>query len=444
MADPQGTDTDQPDLAKIAKERGIEYFLISFVDMGGTLRAKMVPAAAIADMQQDGAGFAGFAAIMDLTPAHPDMFAMPDANSLIQLPWKPEVGWLAADLWMDGGPIESAPRVALKRMIQRINDHGYQPMAGVECEYHLVKRDSHALADDHDTANKPCYDQSALMRQYDIIKEICNSMLQLGWGPYQNDHEDSNGQFEMNWQYSDMLTTADRHAFFKYMVKSIAEKHGYRATFMPKPFAHLTGNGCHAHVSLEDLKSGQNVFTDPSDELGKSALAYQFLGGVLNSAEALCAIFNPTVNSYKRIAASTTSSGATWAPNAVTYAGNNRTHMIRVPDPGRFELRLMDGAANPYLMGAGILAAGLDGIENDRDPGKPLHINMYEEGRTLKRVRRLPLNLLDAIRTTQKSKVLRGQLGTELVDSFCKLKMDEWTRYTQALSQWEIDNTFDC
>jgi glutamine synthetase len=213
---------------------------------------------------------------------------------------------------------------------------------------------------------------------------------------------------------------------------------------MPKPFAHLTGNGCHAHVSLEDLKSVQNVFTDPSDELGKSALAYQFLGGVLNSAEALCAIFNPTVNSYKRIAASTTSSGATWAPNAVTYAGNNRTHMIRVPDPGRFELRLMDGAANPYLMGAGILAAGLDGIENDRDPGKPLHINMYEEGRTLKRVRRLPLNLLDAIRTTQKSKVLRGQLGTELVDSFCKLKMDEWTRYTQALSQWEIDNTFDC
>ena len=300
------------------------------------------------------------------------------------------------------------------------------------------------LADDHDTANKPCYDQSALMRQFDVIKEICDSMLHLGWGPYQNDHEDSNGQFEMNWQYADMLTTADRHAFFKYMVKSIAEKHGYRATFMPKPFADLTGNGCHAHVSAQDVRTGKNLFEDQNDELGKSQLAYQFLGGITNSAEALCSLFNPTVNSYKRINASTTSSGATWAPNAVTYSGNNRTHMIRIPDPGRLELRLMDGAANPYLMQAGILAAGLDGVENQRNPGKPLHINMYEEGRNLKRVRRLPLNLLDAIRTTQKSKVLRGQLGDELIDSFCTLKMAEWNRYTQALSQWEIDNTFDC
>jgi len=437
-------DQKQPDLAKIAKDRGIRYFLISFVDMGGTLRAKMVPAAAIGDMQQDGAGFAGFAAIMDLTPAHPDMFALPDANSLIQLPWKPEVGWLAADLWMHGAPIESAPRVALKRLIKRAHDHGWEPMAGVECEYHLVKRDRHELADDHDTANKPCYDQSALMRQYDVIKEICDCMLELGWSPYQNDHEDSNGQFEMNWQYSDMLTTADRHAFFKYMVKSIAEKHGYRATFMPKPFAHLTGNGCHAHVSMQDRKTGKNVFEDPNDDLGQSALAYNFLGGITNSAEALCALFNPTVNSYKRINANTTSSGATWAPNAVTYSGNNRTHMIRIPDPGRLELRLMDGAANPYLMQAGILGAGLDGVENKRDPGKPLHINMYEEGRNLKRVRRLPLNLIDAIRTTQKNKVLRGQLGEELINSFCKLKMDEWNRYAQTLSQWEIDNTFDC
>jgi len=435
---------DQPDLARIAKDRGIQYFLISFVDMGGTLRAKMVPAAAIGDMQADGAGFAGFAAIMDLTPAHPDMFALPDPNSLIQLPWKPEVGWLAADLWMHGAPIESSPRVALKRLIQRANDKGYRPMAGIECEYHLIKRDRHALADDHDTANKPCYDQSALMRQYDIIKEICDCMLELGWQPYQNDHEDSNGQFEMNWAYDDMLTTADRHAFFKYMVKSIAEKHGHRATFMPKPFEHLTGNGCHAHVSLQDAASGRNVFVDENDPLGMSQTAYSFLGGVTTSAEALCALFNPTVNSYKRINASSTSSGATWAPNAVTYSGNNRTHMIRIPDPGRFELRLMDGAANPYLMQAGIMAAGLDGMEQGRAPGKPLDINMYEEGRTLKRVRRLPLNLLDAIRHTQKSKVLRGQLGDELIDSFCKLKHDEWNRFTQTLTQWELDNTLDC
>jgi glutamine synthetase len=434
----------QPDLAAIAKERGIEYFLISFVDMGGALRAKMVPAAAIGEMQENGAGFAGFAAIMDMTPAHPDMFAMPDANSLIQLPWKPEVGWVAADLWMDGGPIESSPRVTLKRAMKQAADMGYRPFSGVECEYHLVSADSHAIADSRDTAFKPCYDQLALMRQYDVIKEICDAMLQLGWGPYQNDHEDANGQFEMNWTYSDMLTTADRHAFFKYMVKSVAEKHGLRATFMPKPFAHLTGNGCHAHVSMQDIKTGRNVFEDDGGELGMSDTAYQFVAGILNSAEALCALFNPTVNSYKRINAQTTSSGATWSPNAVTYSGNNRTHMIRIPEAGRIELRLMDGSANPYLMQAGALAAGLDGIAHGRDPGKRLDINMYEEGRTLKRVRRLPHNLLDAIRLTEKSKVLRAGLGAEFVDSFCRLKHAEWMRYMNALSQWEIDNTFDC
>ena len=434
----------QPDLDAIAKERGIEYFLISFVDMGGSLRAKMVPAAAIGEMQENGAGFAGFAAIMDMTPAHPDMFALPDANSLIQLPWKPEVGWVAADLWMDGGPIESSPRVVLKRVMKQAADMGYRPFSGVECEYHLVSPDSHAIADARDTAFKPCYDQLALMRQYDVIKEICDAMLQLGWGPYQNDHEDANGQFEMNWTYADMLTTADRHAFFKYMVKSVAERHGLRATFMPKPFDHLTGNGCHAHVSMQDIQTGRNVFEDPAGELGMSETAYQFVAGILNSAESLCSVFNPTVNSYKRIHAQTTSSGATWSPNAVTYSGNNRTHMIRIPEAGRIELRLMDGSANPYLMQAGALAAGLDGVANARHPGKRLDINMYEEGRTLKRVRRLPHNLLDAIRLTEKSKVLRSGLGTEFINSFCKLKHAEWLRYTGTLTRWEIDNTFDC
>ncbi len=385
-------------LAKAAKEKGITYFLISFVDLFGVLRSKLVPARAIGDMQKEGAGFAGFAAWLDMTPAHPDMFAIPDPDSLIQLPWKPEVGWLAGDLVMDGQPVAASPRVALKEQIARAAKKGYRMKTGVECEYFLVSSDGMSLSDANDTQEKPCYDQSALMRRFDVISEICDSMIALGWGPYQNDHEDANGQFEMNWDFDDTLVTADRHVFFKYMVKAIAEKHGLRATFMPKPFINLTGNGCHAHVSVWDKTGKKNLFHSARDDLGLSKLAYQFLGGVLNSADALTAVFNPTVNSYKRIDAQVTVSGATWSPNAITYGGNNRTHMVRVPDAGRFELRLMDGAANPYLMEAGVLAAGLEGVGSKRDPGKPLDINIYTEGHKVKGVRRLPSNLLDAIR----------------------------------------------
>jgi len=435
------------DLEAIAKSKRIKYFLVSWVDLFGVLRAKLVPARAIKGMQKDGAGFAGFAAWLDMTPAHPDLFAIPDPDSLIQLPWKPEIGWVAADLWMDGKEVEASPRVALKRQLAKASRKGYRMKTGVECEYHLITPDGTKLADAADTQAKPCYDQLALMRQYPVVGQICDAMLKLGWNPYQNDHEDANGQFEMNWDYDDALKTADKHVFFKYMVKTIAEENGMRATFMPKPFSHLTGNGCHAHVSLWDRAGKKNLFEtsrrDPRG-LGLSPLAYKALGGIMHSASDLAAIFNPTVNSYKRINAPRTMSGATWSPNAVTYAGNNRTHMIRVPEDGRFELRLMDGAANPYLMQAGVLAAVLDGIANKRDPGEPTHLNMYEEGHRAKSPRMLPLNLLDAIRQLDKNKVIREGLGDELVDAYVKLKMQAWDSYATHLSSWERENTLDC
>ncbi len=431
-------------LAKVAKEKDIEYFLISFVDLFGVLRSKLVPTRAIGQMQKDGAGFAGFAAWLDLTPAHPDMFAIPDPASLIQLPWKPQVAWLAGDLFMGGDWVAASPRVALKQQIAKAAKKGYYMKTGVECEYFLVSPDGLSLSDPSDTQEKPCYDQSALMRRFDVISEICDCMIQLGWNPYQNDHEDANGQFEMNWDFDDALITADRHVFFKYMVKAIAEKHGLRATFMPKPFIDLTGNGCHAHVSVWDKAGKKNLFHNARDQMGLSKLAYQFLGGVLHNADALTAVFNPTVNSYKRIEAQVTLSGATWSPNAITYGGNNRTHMVRVPDAGRFELRLMDGAVNPYLLQAGVLASGLDGVASKRDPGKPLDINMYTHGHTLKGVRRLPSNLLDAIRLFEKSKVLRAGLGDALIDSYAKLKHQDWRNYSASISQWEREHTLDC
>lgn len=429
------------DLTKAAKERGIRYFLISYTDLFGVQRAKLVPAAAIGGMAKNGAGFAGFATWLDMTPADADLFAIPDPDSLIQLPWKSEVGWLAADLWMNGKEVAHAPRNLLKKLKQDAAKDGWQLKTGVECEFFLVTPDGQSVCDASDKQAKPCYDQSALMRQYDVIAEICDAMLALGWSPYQNDHEDANGQFEMNWEYDDVLVTADRHSFFKYMVKSIAEKHGLRATFMPKPFIDLTGNGCHAHVSL--WSKGRNLFEDAKDAMGLSPLAYHFIGGIMHSAEALCALLNPTVNSYKRINAPRTTSGATWSPNAISYGGNNRTHMIRIPDPGRFELRLADGAANPYLLQAGILAAGLDGARNQRDPGKRLDINMYTERDKAKRVKTLPLNLLDALRALEANSALKSALGA-LTPAYLKLKHQEWNDFTRHLTQWERDNTLDC
>jgi glutamine synthetase len=430
------------DLVEAAADRGLRYFLISFTDLFGTARSKLVPVAAIADMAKSGAAFAGFATWLDMTPADPDLMAIPDPESLIPLPWKPDVGWLAADPWMGGKPVDQAPRNVLKRVMAMAAERGGVLKTGVECEFMLLAPDGSAISDPADRSAKPCYDQSALMRRYDVIAELCDAMLALGWEPYQNDHEDANGQFEMNWGFADALVTADRHAFFKFMVRSIAEKHGLRATFMPKPFSDLTGSGCHVHVSLWHGES--NLFDDPAGELGLSSLGYQFIGGVMAHAPALCALTNPTVNSYKRINAPVTRSGATWSPNTVTYGGNNRTHMIRIPDGGRFELRLADGAANPYLLPAGILAAGLDGIARNTDPGRRLDINMYTDRAQVPDAPTLPLNLLDSLRAFEASDLMREKLGAALVQGLLKLRRADWDAYCSHLTQWERDTTLDC
>ena len=200
-------------------------------------------------------------------------------------------------------------------MVAEAAKDGLHVKTGVEAEFFLIMPTARRSRTPRTPRRKPCYDQQALMRRYDVIAEICDDMLALGWQPYQNDHEDANGQFEMNWAFDDALVTADRHAFFKFMVKSIAEKHGLRATFMPKPFPDLTGIGCHAHISVWDKAGKTNVFHDDADELGLSPQGYHFLGGIMQHAEALAAITNPTVNTYKRINAPRTISGATWSPN---------------------------------------------------------------------------------------------------------------------------------
>lgn len=432
-------------LSELAGDRQIRYFLISFTDLFGVQRAKLVPTQSIDAMAENGAGFAGFAAWLDMTPADPDILAIPDGDSLFQLPWQPDVAWMPADIYgVDGKPIMQTPRLVLKQVLKAAEERGYTIKTGVECEYFLLSADELEISDSRDRATKPCYDQQALMRRYDVVSEICDAMLSLGWKPYQNDHEDGNGQFEMNWTYDDALVTADRHAFFKYMAKSIAEKHGFRVTFMPKPFANLTGNGCHVHLSVWDNVGKINLFKDEQEEEKSelSAIGYHFIGGILESATALSAFTNPAINSYKRLNASNTVSGATWSPNTITYGGNNRTQMIRIPDIGRFEFRLPDGAVNPYLLPAAIIAAGLDGIDRKLDPNELSDNNNYTE--PSKNAQQLPNNLLDALRSLESDTVLKRALGESFIASYLKLKYQEWNRFSNHVTDWELENTLNC
>ena len=351
---------------------------------------------------------------------------------------------------LEGKPVKASPRVMLKDQIKELAKKNLKMKSGVECEYFLISQDGSNIADPRDIQSKPCYDQSALMRRYELIKEVCDSMIELGWNPYQNDHEDANGQFEMNWNYDDCLVTADRHVFFKFMVKNLAEKHGLRATFMPKPFEKLTGNGCHAHISLWNGKI--NKFLDMRDRYGLSKLAYNFLGGVMKNAESLSAFFNPTINSYRRINAPPTTSGATWSPSSISYSGNNRTHMIRIPDPGRFELRLMDGSANPYLLQAGIIAAGLFGMNNKSDPGEPLTCNMYTDSKNYPNLAKLPNDLEDSLSKLDDNIHLKEAFSEEVINSYIKLKNQEIDEFNKEevfdkkkdITDWEKNNTLDC
>jgi glutamate---methylamine ligase len=428
---------------QILNEAKIKYWLVSYTDLFGYQRAKLVPKSAIEGMIADGAGFAGFASWLDLTPADGDLMAVPDMDTAVQLPWKPEVAWVAADLVLNGKPLEHGPRNTLKRLIGEAAEKGLELRTGVEAEFFLLTSDGKGISDSRDVADKPCYDQAAVMRRFDVISEICDYMEALGWNPYQNDHEDANGQFEMNWHFASALITADRHAFFKFMVKSVAEAHGFKATFMAKPFAHLTGNGCHVHISGWRPNSDDCLFLNTDDENGLSETAKRFMAGVLKHAAAMTVILNPTVNSYRRIAPGSTRSGATWAPNTVTWTGNNRTHLVRIPGAGRFELRLADGAANPYLLQAAILAAGMDGIDNKMLLPPRQDTNMYETGADKNAANKLPTNLGEAINFMASNATLRERLGQDVCKSYLKLKSSEWESYLGHFSQWEIDNAID-
>ena len=439
--------TAAPTVDEIRKEsdkRGIEFYFAQFVDMYARPSAKLVPAANLDDLVSDGAGFAGFAAgEIGQFPSDPDIAAIPDLATFTPVPWEPTVARFACNIHVDGEEWPYDPRVILRRQIEKARAKGFDFRMGLELEYFLVELNddgSIQLADALDTLEKPCYDLNGLSRHYDFLTTVSRYVNDLGWGNYANDHEDANGQFEQNFTYDDALVSCDRAIFFRYMVHTLAEQAGMIATFMPKPFSHLTGNGCHFHMSLWD--GDTNLFLDEDDPrgLGLSETAYKFIAGLKKHAKAYSAVTAPTVNSYKRLKVGSTSSGATWSPVWISYGYNNRTQMLRIPGPGRIEDRTIDGSCNPYLAAAVILAAGLDGVDSGLDPGEPNSENLYAipYGELRSRgLETLPPNLLDATEELEGDDVLRAALGRgrdeDYVDYFIRVKRDEWNRYHEQV-----------
>jgi glutamine synthetase len=426
----------------------IQYLLVQFVDIHGAAKVKLVPASCLKSACTSGAGFAGGAVWGMGQQAHShDMMARIDLDTYTPLPYEPGVARFAAELYVDDQPHPFCPRVNLRRVLARVRERGYTFNVGIEPEFFLVTRNPDGTIgcwDPHgvDDLSKPCYDFKGMSGALVFLRAMNDGLQALGWGVYQSDHEDANGQFEINFKYADALTTADRITFFRMMAGQIAQRVGAIATFMAKPFASRTGSGAHAHYHLADTEDGANLFVDHHDPrgLGISRLGYHFLGGVLHHAPALCAVTSPTVNCYKRLqmgpALTGSRSGYTWTPAFITYGDNNRTQMIRTPEPGHFEDRTVSAACNPYLALAAYVAAGLDGIEHERDPGEPNLANLYATTAS-DGLRILPQTLSAALDAFEADPVIREALGP-IADEFLRLKRDEWREYHAQVESWEI------
>ena len=428
----------------------IKYILAQFVDIHGSAKAKAVPAEHLEMVLTDGAGFAGFALWgFGMGPHGPDYMAVGDLSTLMPIPWMPGFARMATYGHVHGKPYPYDSRVALKAQLDKLAAQGITLYTGIEPEFMLLKRhadNSLGPWDATDSLEKPCYDYKGLARSADFIDRLVSAVRQVGLDVYQIDHEDANGQFEVNFTYSDALTTADRYIFFKMAASEIAHQMGMIATFMPKPFANRTGTGAHFHISLGDATIS-NLFHDPQDRrgLGLSALGYHFLAGLMAHARGLTALCAPSVNSYKRLVVGRALSGATWAPAYITYGDNNRTCFVRIPY-GRLELRLPDGSCNPYLATVGILAAGLDGVAHHLEPGEPNNTNLYEWSHaqlTEARIGILPQNLNESLDALEADTVLREALGTELAEEFLRLKRMEWVEYQRHVSAWEVERYLD-
>jgi glutamine synthetase len=430
------------------RERGIAYCLSAYVDMHGVPKAKAVPIDHFTEMMSGSELFTG-AAIDGLGqgPADDELSVWPDIDAITQLPWEPSVAWAPGHLHFHGEPYPMDSRNILQRQVDRLAAHGLQFNLGIETEFFLVHRDGSGIvpANPKDVLPRAAYDIAGLLENLPFMDELIRYMNQLGWDVHSFDHEDANSQFELDFSYTDVMTMSDRFVLWRLMTKLLARKHGFEATFMPKPYADRTGNGGHFNMSMSDLETGRNAFDDPDDPRGAgvSDLAYKFIAGVLGHASAISAVTAPIVNSYKRLIKTGSMTGFTWAPVYISFGRNNRTHMLRIPmGGGRVESRAVDTSCNPYLAAAFLLGAGLEGIENDLDPGDPIPLNMYEQSDEQlgeMGVSVLPRTLLEAVEAFRADPLAKEVFGEELRTSYAELKEIEWWDYHNTVSEWEYD-----
>lgn len=438
--------------ARLAAE-GARYLLAQFVDMHGAPKVKMCPVGAFGALVDDGAGFAGAAVWgMGQGPHSHDMMARIDPASYTRLSWQPDTVRFAADIFVDGKPHPYCPRQNLGRVLRGALAKGYVFNIGIEPEHFLVRKTEDGSIEPWDPAGidrsvKPCYDFKGMTQAGDYLREIVDACNDLGWGVYQADHEDANGQYEINFDYTEAGTTADRYTFFKMLTSQVAARHGAIATHMAKPFSGRTGSGAHLHYHVADATDGRNLFTDEADPrgLGFSKFGYHFLAGVLKHAPALCAVTSPTVNCYKRLLVgpglTSPRSGFTWTPAFISLGDNNRTQMLRVCGPGHVEDRSVSAACNPYLAFAAYLAAGLDGVAKEMVCPEPNLGNLYSLTRAdiYKRgLTTLPQSLREALTELEQDPVVLDGLGP-IQAEFLKLKWQEWNEYHRTVSSWETD-----
>jgi glutamine synthetase len=446
-----GAGTNVKALKQKLIKQGVKYCVGAYVDIHGVPKGKVVP---IEHFEHFAAGselYTGYALDgLGQEPNDDEISSVPDLNNIIQVPWQKEVAWMPADNHFHGQPYPLNSRVLLKNILTEARKLGFSFNLGIECEIYVLKQDERGrlvVPNADDNLEKSCYDVKRFFDAFPWLDDMVTTMNGLGWDVYSFDHEDGNSQFEFDFKYADALTMADRYIFFRHMAKAIAAKHGLLATFMPKPFADKTGNGAHFNMSLADMRTGKNLFAiDPKKDprgLGLSSLGYSFIAGILRHGRALCSVFAPTVNSYKRLIRRGAMSYYSWAPVFNSFGTNNRTNSIRVPmGGGRCESRNADSSCNPYLAAALVLAAGLEGIREKLDPGEPHHENLYELlPAQLEKigVQELPRTLAEAVDAFEADPFVEKILGSELRNEFIKYKRAEWTEYHQSVSQWEID-----
>lgn len=425
------------------QSQGIHSILTQFADIHGVAKGKLVPLAHLQEWVEQGAGFAGPSIWGTGLPRHgarSEYYGRVQPESLRPLPFMPGVAHAVCDGYAGGEPLQTCSRQVLKRQVRRLEARGWTLWVGIEPEFFLLNKDAQgqwAVADGQDQLGKPSYDIKAIHRNLGFLEDMRSALLALEFDLQQIDHEDACGQYEINYRFDDALAAADRYMLFKLTAHAIAQKHGMTFSCMPKPLAHAPGSGLHFHLSITDAQ-GNAIFSDASGLLGLSGQGHHFAAGLLHHADALSALCAPTVNSYKRLASSTSASGTTWSPVWKSYGDNNRTCVVRTV-AGRIEWRLPDPSCNVYAALAATLAAGLSGIDQALVAPPPCGEDLYErQSRGDSMPARLPRTLEEAVTGLECDEALVAALGAEFCHQFVTLKRAEWDEYSLQVSAWEL------